>query len=917
MIDETIGNINFLKETIGKFKNEVQKFIADPNYVNHNVVNLRQSLDDLEKNILNKEKHIAGQILNNNKTLFNSVINHQTNEDQKSTLPNIYRDKEYNNNRTARINSKDQNYTYNSLVFVKRSKSKAYENSNSNFNLKSQSDSKFYGGEEREVFREITLNRRPKDPIKEMIDRRKMIYEKKKRTAEALKNYGLITDRSEAKAKRSAGGGKFMDRSKLLQYSNLARNYYQGVLYDENNRPIVTREEVNKGMLNLIYKGLVPKTADLTPAFNKEGNPLNLTNKVREIYGKSKLRDEIDTDSGYMKIEQGENNSSLFITVAQPNGGQAPKEIQETQREDESHTLYVHTDKSRNHPKEEEDTLAKLEREEKEKEKSSPERTDLMDTEAQEKIIQDYMITNKNILLFSNFRIVFNEDYIKFKAKNEERWGIISYLIEHLQKLFKKLNYPIIEVDGFKLATLASDELRTFTIKDFLSCITDKDLHTKGLDLNNYKSLSANIRDTLVIRIQNCIRIFLSKKKASGYREKLRKVQKIQRCYRLFKLIHESRELLAEKFTEDYAQWKEMMKEFKAAWKETKSSRRLEIHLNSLSYSHYKNSTIEKFAEKENNQISRIIALVDPNVEIVHVSPFRLGNEILSYYFSILQTLGVENAKDRFHVVVPEIKDQIAPTFSLTQMLFFSNTSIKKIKSLIRIRGYNRLNTYIVPGTISKSDLDLSMYMNIPILMDDFEMMQAIFTKSGAKRIFELTNMASPISAWDIKTEEEFFKSLTHLVKNYITINIWVFKIDNEHGGRGIAYVALDKIKSFVELKKDRLNNVILDDNKFEGDLRFILRKAIPKKAEIITNKLFRGWDEFFTEFCTQGGVIEACPTAVLSGIIGSPAVAMFIEPDGNVECICSFDKLNTLNFRSFGYTSPQQSIPNLVSPSY
>lgn len=31
-MDETINNIYFLKETIGKFKNEIQKFVADPNY---------------------------------------------------------------------------------------------------------------------------------------------------------------------------------------------------------------------------------------------------------------------------------------------------------------------------------------------------------------------------------------------------------------------------------------------------------------------------------------------------------------------------------------------------------------------------------------------------------------------------------------------------------------------------------------------------------------------------------------------------------------------------------------------------------------------------------------------------------------------------------------------------------------------
>ena len=75
------------------------------------------------------------------------------------------------------------------------------------------------------------------------------------------------------------------------------------------------------------------------------------------------------------------------------------------------------------------------------------------------------------------------------------------------------------------------------------------------------------------------------------------------------------------------------------------------------------------------------------------------------------------------------------------------------------------------------------MYLNCPILVDDYEYMSIIFNKSGSKRIFELTGMALPISAWDIKSQDEFYKSLSKLIRNYTTINIWVFKIDNEFNG--------------------------------------------------------------------------------------------------------------------------------------
>jgi hypothetical protein len=75
------------------------------------------------------------------------------------------------------------------------------------------------------------------------------------------------------------------------------------------------------------------------------------------------------------------------------------------------------------------------------------------------------------------------------------------------------------------------------------------------------------------------------------------------------------------------------------------------------------------------------------------------------------------------------------------------------------------------------------MFLKSPILMGDSNNMFSLFNKSGSKRVFELTGMAIPISAWDIHTAEEFYKSLSKLIRNYTSINIWIFKIDDEFNG--------------------------------------------------------------------------------------------------------------------------------------
>ena len=108
---------------------------------------------------------------------------------------------------------------------------------------------------------------------------------------------------------------------------------------------------------------------------------------------------------------------------------------------------------------------------------------------------------------------------------------------------------------------------------------------------------------------------------------------------------------------------------------------------------------------------------------------------------------------------------------------------------------------------VSKLEEEIAFILECPILMGDFDQVDLIFNKSGAKSAFEINELAFPISAWDIKTEEEFYSSLAHLIAMYPTINVWLFKINKETNGRGIAYLELSKIDKLTQLKQEKNTN--------------------------------------------------------------------------------------------------------------
>ena len=153
--------------------------------------------------------------------------------------------------------------------------------------------------------------------------------------------------------------------------------------------------------------------------------------------------------------------------------------------------------------------------------------------------------------------------------------------------------------------------------------------------------------------------------------------------------------------------WREMQEEFKVKWNEIKKRRRIEIHINSISYSEMKRISMEKFLQRENAQIARLFAVKDPNVDVVYVSPFSLTNDVTGYYMKILEIGEVENPNSRVNIVVPENTHKFPHHFSLAQMLIYSPKTMKRIRSLIKGR-----QAYIVPGVSpSNDDIKISIML--------------------------------------------------------------------------------------------------------------------------------------------------------------------------------------------------------------
>lgn len=93
------------------------------------------------------------------------------------------------------------------------------------------------------------------------------------------------------KAKKSLGGVMRARNQRDLKHKR-----YLEEQEDMQNPPPISEEDINKGMISLLNKGIIPKDVDLTPAFEKGAPPVQF--KGMRFHDKAEMyaRQEVHTE---------------------------------------------------------------------------------------------------------------------------------------------------------------------------------------------------------------------------------------------------------------------------------------------------------------------------------------------------------------------------------------------------------------------------------------------------------------------------------------------------------------------------------------------------------------------------------------------------------------------------------------------
>ena len=885
--EENVKQKEFINSALTKLKDNLTKFIVDTNYSNIQSLYLRQQIDTYEKEIL-KQNPSRKNLSVNYKSLNNETI-----------LPLL-------------ISNKNPNKLYD--------KNKIY-NTKKSYNIRANENMK---RSEKNIF---------VSPL-------------------------AVRDALSSELR------KFKNKE-YLKYSNEYRNqrYYHQKILDKNNNCLIKKEDMDKGIYDMICKKLIPKTADITPAMDLGGNPLSITKKssmgrnVNKLFSKedivtgdmNKLKfsqykmDEIYndkkgilpalnrdwsirpkrvipyyhetiSDTGVPNLEkinnETDNKNNVFITRSD----QILNTVQENLEDNNFSNIIDMKNKNNSSIKYNNSNTTKCNT----INDNSSSINNINSSKIDSNIIKtfydhilDIDMTNNLELSFKDYVIIKDKNYNEFKDKNNGLWFEIENILNNMENLFQKLNILNAKVDSNKILALIkyyNNNIKNIINKDLLECLTNEDIEEKGFDPKNERQLLQSIKEAFIIRIQKMIRRKLAYNRYTFLKIMNINVIYLQSHYRRYIVEKKMKELIEEKRNQMHEEFMKIFNDFKAQWEKIQDSSRIEIHINSISYDSYTNCLIDKYTMKESLQLNRLIRLVDPNIEIIYILPFHISDDILNYNFAILENMGIKDIENRLHLIVPEATEYIPSNYSLSKLLYLSPNTIKEIKEIIKNKNKK---AYIVPGIVSPLEETISYLLETPIFMGNKEQIDLIFNKSGLKSAFELNDIAFPISAWDLKTEEEFYSSLAHLIVSYPAIQVWVFKTNLDSYGKGIAYLNISKIEIIEDFKYEKKTNPDFTDLIYQEKLYYELKNILIKNAQYCYPNLYSNWNEYMQKFLDEKGLIECCPTRDLDGIMSNPCLPIFIEPSGNIRILPSFEKINVDFFKNVACTSPQSMINN------
>ncbi|XP_052337046.1 IQ motif-containing protein H [Oncorhynchus keta] len=532
-------------------------------------------------------------------------------------------------------------------------------------------------------------------------------------------------------------------------------------------------------------------------------------------------------------------------------------------------------------------------------------------------------------------------DFCRFKQHYCLCWGLLVELLSGLGSLLRRYAVPMARVDGERLVQLAQGGDLDWavggggssSVERLLSVIENREevwdlVHRPG---QRYRGEGGT--EAAAIRIQSCWRRHWARNAYLRHRQRKWAAGTIAISWLMHAQLGRVRKSLQESKRTHLDNYRIRGQYLSANWKHIQASRRTIIHVPSLGYSQLQRFSLKSFDILQNIQMGRLCDVRDENVEVIYVSPVRLGDDLSQYYTRLLglQQRGQGGLQEatvdpgdgwgggarttqasctkRFTILTPDaLEDFPTHNMCLSTLLKYSPRTLRRIRNLIQGQ-----QAYMVGGVAHLDDLAVADELGVPLLGPEPAVARLYSTKSGGRRIFTGAGVNVPPGQWDIYSLQQLHETLAQLMTSHMEVRRWLFKMDSEMGGRGTAYCDVSHLncstwaqQEYSHHSPERWSTAWAQEPVLMKYLEEV-PEWLSHYAQPVKTSCYPTWACFLDTFLRQGGVVEGYPP---SDSVTCLTVDLLLQPDGEVTVLSCGDQLHgTSELETAGSSVPQTSV--------
>eukprot|EP01031_Cornospumella_fuschlensis_P024300 gene24300-29379_t len=492
-----------------------------------------------------------------------------------------------------------------------------------------------------------------------------------------------------------------------------------------------------------------------------------------------------------------------------------------------------------------------------------------------------------NFLIYDGHALRDTPEFQSFQRSYQHQWGAISSIIMQLEEFLSKHDIKLAIVNGPRLVEMSKLNLPTLKRAELLSCLANSAQIETSIESGSDFARKQLLRS--VVQIQAAMRMFLCKKRYRSRLQGVRSAIRIQSmCRRLIERIrHRFRTKRHALMLDDvWARNQQRLKDAYANPVALSNTTRLIIFLPSISTHEKIRLEYDNYAAMQNTSICQLYALADPNVNMLYISPVHMSQYQVTYLEKFLSLLGISILPKRLHILVPEMVDKLPPILPLSQQLWYSNATIKKVRAIMRRFKHVEMRC----STLGWAEKRIANYLDIPIMSCEPGHAQVLSTRSVLKNFFMESSVSISIGAHDVCSLEDLLVALARLVSSNLGVMRWVIRFNHDHNQESVCFVDIEKL-SILPILRNEQREVIGEKESLSAwfsrpvqievrkRLLAVLRNEFLSIVRLSRRDIYPTWDAYMRQICMLGAVIEGEPIEKLGTVI-SP---VFISPNGEI----------------------------------